>query len=175
MVLFLSANAAAEEKDNLLILSVEVKHLWNVFNMLVFGINSVVELYCPARQSFVFVIKAFSIQDNVIALFQWIWCPYLQWKTWRSGELQISNLTAPQWQPPWCFTRSICRSKENNKSQWRIHVSLWVYILECVWQEATGRNKPVLVKQVWLFCFETWWRGTEQPALNCSNDPHQPW
>lgn len=40
-----------------------------------------------------------------------------------------------------------------------------IYILECVRQEATGRNKPVLVKPFWHFCFETWWRGTEQPAI----------
>lgn len=80
---------------------------------------------------------------------------YLQWKTCRSGELQTSNLTAPQWQPPLCFTTSICKSKRDNhfRSAWLGLLSVHKGLLRQV-QQQRAKNEPDLkavVQQHYVF------------------------
>lgn len=68
-----------------------------------------------------------QLQTFIIILsriYQCFSCTYLQWKTWRSWEPQTSNLTAPQWHPPVCFTSSIYRSKRDRHDHFTL-IGIW--------------------------------------------------
>lgn len=73
-----------------------------------------------------------KLQTSIMVLwhsYQLLSCTYLQSKTWRSREPQTSNLTAPQWQPPVCFTSSICRSKRD-RHDYFTWVGIWAFSLQ---------------------------------------------
>lgn len=116
---------------------------WNTFNMA--WIASIPQIQ--------FGLNRFL---HVMPQYPWMNHPYLQWKTWRSGWLQTSNLTAPQWQPPVCFTRSILQVNQHKYISWDlgrfplIRVP-WRKMLECIYP-SSGPNGVTC----WAWNLLTW-------------------